>query len=120
MIDIIIPVLNEEKILTEEARYYLNLKTQARIIFVDGGSTDQTVALAQKYGEVVASPSGRAIQKNRGAQTSKAEHLLFLHVDALINDQALNHVEQAKNGTYVIQLIKDIPQYRTSTMLIFE
>jgi len=94
MPDIIIPVLNEEKILTKEAQYYQALKSRARVIFVDGGSTDRTVAIAQEYGEVVSCSTGRAIQKNRGAQETKAEHLLFLHVDALIDDHALDRIDQ--------------------------
>jgi len=94
MPDIIIPVLNEEKILTQEAQYYQILKNRARVIFVDGGSTDRTVAIAQEYGEVVFSPAGRAIQKNRGARESQAKHLLFLHVDALIDEHALGRIDQ--------------------------
>jgi len=100
MPDIIIPVLNEEKILTEETQYYQTLKSRARVIFVDGGSTDRTIEIVQKYGEVVSCPTGRAIQKNRGAQESKAEHLLFLHVDALIDDHALDSIDQTlKKGS---------------------
>ena len=94
MLDIIIPVLNEEIILTEEAYYYQDLKSRARVIFVDGGSTDRTVAIAQKYGEVVSCSAGRAIQKNRGAQESKTESLLFLHVDALLDERALDRIDQ--------------------------
>jgi len=93
-IDIIIPVLNEEKILTEETRYYQTLKSRARIIFVDGGSTDRTVAIAQEYGEVVSCSTGRAVQKNRGVEETQAEYLLFLHVDALIDDHALECIDR--------------------------
>jgi len=93
MPDIIIPVLNEEKILTEEAQYYQALKNRARVIFVDGGSTDSTVAIAQEYGEVVSCLSGRSFQKNRGAQETQADFLLFLHVDALVDDQDLDRID---------------------------
>lgn len=100
MPDIIIPVFNEEEILTKEAQYYQTLKSRAKIIFVDGGSTDRTVAIAQEYGEVVSSPAGRAIQKNRGAQESQTEYILFLHVDALIDERALDSVAQTlKEGS---------------------
>jgi len=93
-IDIIIPVLNEEEILIKEARYYQTLKNRARVIFVDGGSTDRTVAIAQGYGEVISCATGRAIQKNRGAQETQADYLLFLHVDALIDEHALDSIDQ--------------------------
>jgi len=100
MLDIIIPVLNEEKILTKESQYYQNLKGRARVIFVDGGSTDRTVEIARVYGEVIACSTGRAVQKNRGAQESKTGHLLFLHADALIDKYALDSIVQAlKEGS---------------------
>ena len=94
MLDIIIPVLNEEKILTKEAHYYQALKNRARVIFVDGGSTDHTVAIAREYGEVITCSPGRAVQKNRGVQKSQSEHILFLHVDALIDEHALSRIDQ--------------------------
>ena len=39
MLDIIIPVLNEEKILSENLDYFQVLGQKANLIFVDGGST---------------------------------------------------------------------------------
>jgi len=94
MPDIIIPVINEEKILIQKAQYYRNLKQIARVIFVDGGSTDRTVAIAQEYGDIVSSPAGRGVQKNRGAQEANSEHLLFLHVDSYIEMSTLECIEQ--------------------------
>lgn len=41
MIDIIIPVYNEEKILLQRRDYFQGLKEKARLIFVDGGSRDR-------------------------------------------------------------------------------
>jgi len=94
MVDIIIPVLNEEEILTKEAQYYQILKSRAKVIFVDGGSTDRTAEVAQKYGKVITCSTGRAIQKNRGAQESQAKYILFLHVDALVDGHALDRIDQ--------------------------
>ena len=98
MVDIIIPVLNEEKILTKEAHYYRTLRQFSRVIFVDGGSTDQTVALAKEFGDVVTSSAGRAVQKNCGFQNTAAEHILFLHVDTFINRNALDRIEESLRG----------------------
>jgi len=93
MLDIIIPILNEEKILLENDAYYQDLKDRARVIFVDGGSTDRSVEIAKGYAEVFSSRRGRAVQKNRGTKEAKSEHLLFLHVDSFVEGEALNNID---------------------------
>lgn len=85
MLDIVIPVLNEERILIKKESYYKDLKEKFDIIFVDGGSTDRTVEIAKNYGTVINEKKGRAIQKNRGVKESKNDNLLFLHVDSFVN-----------------------------------
>ena len=94
-IDIIIPILNEEKILTEQQGYYRSLKNKANIIFVDGGSRDRTVEAASAFGEVVFSEAGKGVQKNRGAAAAKGDVLLFLHVDTFLSDPALEQIDRA-------------------------
>jgi len=99
MLDIIIPVYNEEKILTEKRGYYFRLKNLANVIFVDGGSQDNTAKIAERYGRVVHSRLGRGYQKNRGVQEGSSPHLLFLHVDVCIEDEAIDQINQAlSNG----------------------
>ena len=63
-ISIIVPVLNEEAILEN---YLAPLAGQCaqhncELLIVDGGSTDNTVAIAQRYGQVIHSTRGRATQ----------------------------------------------------------
>jgi rSAM/selenodomain-associated transferase 2 len=94
-VTIIIPVLNEEKILTEEQQYYSGLQAKAEVIFVDGGSSDATREVARRYGRVVSSPPCRGIQKNRGAKEARTDCLLFLHVDTFISDGVLSGVPRA-------------------------
>jgi len=99
MIDIIIPVYNEESILLSQKDKFLTLKERARLIFVDGGSQDNTVNIAAQYGEVINAEKGRGIQKNKGAEYAKNNFLLFLHVDTFINPESLSAIEAAlKNG----------------------
>ncbi|MEH2094699.1 TIGR04283 family arsenosugar biosynthesis glycosyltransferase [Nostoc sp.] len=80
-ISIIIAAINEarnikETIATTQSR--LNIE----VILVDGGSQDDTVAIAQSLGvKVISSSPGRAVQMNAGAVTSGGEILLFLHAD---------------------------------------
>ncbi|MCU0550100.1 MAG: TIGR04283 family arsenosugar biosynthesis glycosyltransferase [Leptolyngbya sp. Prado105] len=83
-ISIVIPVLNEArhlpKILPIQA-------TNIEIIVVDGGSQDDTIAIAQSFDvKVLQSDPGRAIQMNTGAAIASGEILLFLHADTRLPD----------------------------------
>ncbi|CAN0473093.1 unnamed protein product, partial [Phaeothamnion confervicola] len=52
------------------------------VIVADGGSGDDTTALAQPLCDrVVVSPRGRALQMNAGADAARGDVLLFLHAD---------------------------------------
>ncbi|WP_414567537.1 TIGR04283 family arsenosugar biosynthesis glycosyltransferase [Nostoc sp. CCY 9925] len=80
-ISIIIPTLNEAANIKEAIA-----TTQARIniefIVVDGGSSDDSVEIAQSLGvKVISSSAGRAVQMNAGAVAASGEILLFLHAD---------------------------------------
>jgi len=54
-----------------------------QIILSDGGSTDETVSLAQSAGATVVFARGRGAQLNAGAQKATGEILWFLHADCL-------------------------------------
>jgi hypothetical protein len=79
-LSVVIPALNEEKHL---ARTIPHAQTpDMEVIVADGGSHDQTVALARQAGAtVVHCPQGRARQQNQGAQAARGQVLLFLHAD---------------------------------------
>ena len=82
IISIIIPVLNEAAIIESTLKRLQN-NPDVEIIVVDGGSSDRTVALAQKTGVTVIaiSTTGRASQMNAGAALAQGKYLLFLHID---------------------------------------
>jgi rSAM/selenodomain-associated transferase 2 len=83
-ISIVIPVLNEAHHLPKSLSMQA---TDVEIIVVDGGSQDETVAIAQSFGvKVLQSAPGRAIQMNAGAKVASGEILLFLHADTRLPD----------------------------------
>lgn len=80
-ISIIIPVLNEANTINGVLARILGA-SNLEVIVVDGGSQDETVALAQSVGvKVIAATSGRASQMNAGAAVATGSILLFLHAD---------------------------------------
>ncbi|KAI7839606.1 hypothetical protein COHA_006673 [Chlorella ohadii] len=97
-VSIIVPALNEaagiEPLLT-----YLQQSLQpeaAEIIVVDGGSSDATVAIAQRCGvRVVQAGRGRARQMNVGAAAAAGDILVFVHADARPPQQLVSLVRAA-------------------------
>ncbi|MDP2654654.1 MAG: TIGR04283 family arsenosugar biosynthesis glycosyltransferase [Candidatus Omnitrophota bacterium] len=98
MLDIIVPVYNEEKVLLGRSQYFSRLGRECSLIFVDGESTDRTVDVAAGYGRVIRSRRGRGAQKNVGAEAALADHLFFLHVDTDVSLETLRKVRQAFDG----------------------
>jgi rSAM/selenodomain-associated transferase 2 len=86
MISIIIPVYNEATAIAGCIAATRQTCTGAlpEIIVVDGGSTDETITLAQAAGaKVVTGPKGRGRQMNYGASIANGEILYFLHADSI-------------------------------------
>ena len=89
---VVVPALNEEACIVQTVRRLLAVHPPvAQVIVVDGGSTDQTVRLAEREGAiVVSSPPGRAKQMNEGAavavgRASAGKSILcFVHADTLV------------------------------------
>ncbi|MFI5395816.1 MAG: TIGR04283 family arsenosugar biosynthesis glycosyltransferase [Candidatus Binatia bacterium] len=83
-VSVIVPVLNEEGSIGETLRRARQPGVR-EIIVVDGGSMDQTRAVAQPLADrVLSAPRGRAAQMNAGAELATGNILLFLHADTLV------------------------------------
>lgn len=85
-VSIVIPVLNESAAIVPVLERLAGLKDlDAEVLVVDGGSSDDTVALAAPLCDrLVESGRGRAQQMNRGAEVATGQVLLFLHADTLL------------------------------------
>lgn len=85
-LSLIIPVLDEEEMLRRLLPYVRASLTgdhPYEIIVVDGGSSDNSVAVARAEGaRICLAPAGRASQMNAGAGKARGELLYFLHADS--------------------------------------
>jgi rSAM/selenodomain-associated transferase 2 len=96
VISVIIPTLDEECSLPGLLDALHRQSTAHEVIVVDGGSRDQTVALAQRAGvRTLVSCSGRGAGMSVGAEASCGDVLLFLHADSTLPLGALDRINQA-------------------------
>ncbi|MCR9198222.1 MAG: TIGR04283 family arsenosugar biosynthesis glycosyltransferase [Planctomycetaceae bacterium] len=79
-VSVVIPTLNEERQIAACLRS-VRQAGATEIIVADGGSTDQTVMLAQDHAQVIEAPRGRAAQQNAGARRATGDVILFVHAD---------------------------------------
>ncbi|WP_447977470.1 TIGR04283 family arsenosugar biosynthesis glycosyltransferase [Candidatus Nitrospira bockiana] len=91
MISVIIPALDEERVLPATLRHLFAQQGEYEVILVDGGSTDRTRSITEGYAEIrlVTAPKGRASQMNAGARLARGHWLLFLHADTFLPAGAL-------------------------------
>lgn len=84
-LSVIIPTYNEEEAIASLVSHLLSNPggVVEEVLVIDGGSTDQTVAVAQRAGAQVhlAPWKGRADQMNYGARLARGEVLYFVHAD---------------------------------------
>lgn len=109
---LIVPVYEEEKIIESHLELFsheLRKKYNFELIVSDGGSSDSSVRFAKQYADTVVCHTGKHRQtiaegRNRGAENSKGEILIFLNVDSIPED--LNNFFDTildfanKNGNY--------------------
>ncbi|MDP1749806.1 MAG: TIGR04283 family arsenosugar biosynthesis glycosyltransferase [Reyranella sp.] len=82
-LDVVIPTLNAAPFLARTLVAVAARETST-ITVCDGGSRDDTVAIARRgEGTVVTAPAGRGGQLAAGAAAGSAPWLLFLHADTL-------------------------------------
>jgi hypothetical protein len=80
-LSVVIPALNEEEQLGATLAA-LDYAPWQEVVVVDGGSRDDTAAVAREYGaRLLVAETGRGCQLNAGAAAAAGTRLLFLHAD---------------------------------------
>lgn len=83
-LSIVIPTLNEAGSISTTLRSVGCMNERIEVIVVDGGSVDETVEIARKFGaHVITTERGRGLQLHSGARVAQGEALWFLHADTL-------------------------------------
>jgi rSAM/selenodomain-associated transferase 2 len=86
---VVIPAVNEAGELPETLRRLKAIPEVTEIILVDGGSRDETVAVAREYDCVVLeSPAGRGRQMRLGAAQATCDIVLMVHADTWLPPDA--------------------------------
>ena len=80
MISVVVPALNEEEWIVPCLESLTSQSDHAyELIVVDGGSSDRTVELAERYADRVIVYKGRVgAARNLGARSSRGEILAFM------------------------------------------
>jgi len=100
MISVIIVAYNEEKLIFSIIK---ELQKQAfsgdfEIILADGGSSDQTIALARQEGvSIVNCRKGRACQLNDASKIAEGDILFFVHADMKLESNTFSVIQEQIN-----------------------
>jgi rSAM/selenodomain-associated transferase 2 len=95
VISVIVPTLNEERSIACLLDDVSMLEMPHEVIVVDGGSTDETVAIAVRHGaRVLRARRSRGAQLAAGARAASAPVLCFLHADVRLHADARHELAE--------------------------
>jgi rSAM/selenodomain-associated transferase 2 len=114
LISIIVPCLNERKVIDSTLASLLQTAPDIEIIVVDGGSSDGTLKrLVHPRIQVLQTRKGRGHQLDFGTRQARGSMLWFLHADTLITPEAENALRKVARDAAIhggnFQLIFDGP-----------
>jgi Glycosyltransferases involved in cell wall biogenesis len=101
-ISIIVPVWNEAPLICPFLEHVRERAPETEIIVADGGSSDGTAELAEKFADrIVRTRRNRAVQMNAGARVASGDVLWFLHVDVELPPQCSDEIGRTLNDPNV-------------------
>jgi len=103
LISVVMPTLNEAANMGARHAEIARQSGPWEWIVVDGGSTDQTLALVRSLGgRIVQSSPNRGLQLDAGANVARGEILLFLHADTALPAAAFDAIRSAMRAPDVV------------------
>ena len=95
-ISVVMPVLNDERALANQADFFELLRSRGHeSIVADGGSDDGSARLGANIADrMIETGRGRALQMNAGAAISTGSILWFVHADTRVPERALIELER--------------------------
>jgi rSAM/selenodomain-associated transferase 2 len=116
---VIVPTLNEARVLGATLDVLTALPGVLEVIVVDGGSLDKTVPIACARGVcVLHARRGRGVQLHAGALAARGDILWFVHADTRPSKVAPHQIEQAlarpsvQAGCFAVRFDSASPQAR--------
>ena len=103
-VSIIVPTLNEEKILPDLIKNIKSLNPKPfEVIFVDGPSKDNSSCIIEQSGFdlIKLVGKGRALQMNEGAYQANGELIVFLHADTIVPQDLVEVVNETMSNKNV-------------------
>lgn len=102
LLSIIIPARDEADNLKKLLPHLSAMSQTIEIIVCDGGSDDDTIAIARSLGARVVCEKGRGVQMNAGAQIAGGAVLWFLHADSLPHPRSAAAIFRALQNPRVV------------------
>jgi rSAM/selenodomain-associated transferase 2 len=95
-VSVVIPTLNEARTIGATLDALSRVRGITKVIVVDGGSSDDTPAVAAAHGAcVLACERGRGRQLQCGASAAQGEILWFVHADTYAPPEAVERIRDA-------------------------
>ncbi|MBT4857389.1 glycosyltransferase [Candidatus Uhrbacteria bacterium] len=94
-LSIVIPALNEEKLLSDLLSSIKKQTVDAEVIVADAKSTDDTKKIAESFGARVVDGGLPSYGRNAGAKVATGDIILFLDADVVLPDE--NFLSRALN-----------------------
>ncbi len=103
MVSIIVPALNEAAQIRETLHALQAVAGEKEIVLVDGGSEDETVAIARASGAIVIeSARGRGVQQHAGAIAARGDVLWFVHADTIPPPSGIQDINAALEDSSIV------------------